>query len=142
MDDEKAGQRPDTGDRSRSDHGDQRRDLVEASSPAAPAVPTPGFSKLEAPQPAAAAPPIGARVVAFGAIIIGGLLGGLVGYGIGDLLYPQSLWSAVAAVLGALTGAIGLGVLANLTLRAMNEWRSVTHPEAADPGGGPGTDGP
>jgi hypothetical protein len=28
-----------------------------------------------------------------------------------------------------LTGAVGVGVVANLTLRAMNEWKVVQHPE-------------
>ncbi len=105
-----------------------------ATSP--PSVPTPGFSNLEAPQPAVADPPPTARVIAFAAILVGGLLGGLVGYGIGDVLYPDSLWAAGGAVAGALTGAVGLGVLVNLTLRAMNEWESVSHPESdAEPHG-------
>lgn len=104
---------------------------VSASPAESPSIPTPGFSSLVAPDPVVAAPPVAARVTAFAAICVGGLLGGLVGYGIGSVLYPDSPWSAVGAVAGALTGAVGLGVLANLTLRAMNEWRSVTHPESS-----------
>lgn len=95
-------------------------------------VPTPGFSNLAAPEPSVAAPSESARVLAFAAILVGGLLGGLVGYGIGDVLYPESAWSAVGALAGALTGAIGLGVLANLTLRAMNEWHTAPHPESGE----------
>ncbi len=68
------------------------------------------------------------------AILVGGLLGGLVGYGIGDVLYPDSTSPAVGALAGSLTGAIGLGVLANLTLRAMNEWKTASHPESQDSG--------
>lgn len=97
---------------------------------AASPVPTPGFSDLAAPDPVVAAPPQSARALAFAAILVGGLLGGLVGFGIGDVLYPDSAWAAVGALAGALTGATGLGVLANLTLRAMNEWKTATHPES------------
>lgn len=97
-------------------------------------VPTPGFANLSTPEPAVAAPPESARAAAFVAILVGGLLGGLVGYGIGDVLYPESAWSAVAALIGSLTGAVGLGVLANLTLRAMNEWRTAAHPESTQDG--------
>lgn len=93
-------------------------------------LPTPGFSDLSAPDPVEAAPPASARALAFVAILIGGLLGGLVGFGIGDVLYPDTTWPAVGALGGALTGAVGLGVLANLTLRAMNEWKTATHPES------------
>ncbi|MDH3300092.1 MAG: hypothetical protein OES24_06260 [Acidimicrobiia bacterium] len=104
-------------------------DVVGAPSAASP-VPTPGFTNLSAPDPVVASPSESARALAFAAILIGGLLGGLVGFGIGDVLYPDSTWSAVGALAGALTGAVGLGVLANLTLRAMNEWKTATHPES------------
>jgi len=104
------------------------------SPPAASPVPTPGFTNLAAPDPVVAAPPQSARAAAFAAILVGGLLGGLVGFGIGDVLYSDSTWSAVAALAGALTGAIGLGVLANLTLRAMNEWKTASHPESGELG--------
>lgn len=99
---------------------------------AASPVPTPGFSNLTAPEPVVAAPPEAARAMAFAAIVVGGLLGGLVGFGIGDVLYPESTWAAVGALAGAITGAVGLGVLANLTLRAMNEWTTAAHPESGD----------
>jgi hypothetical protein len=68
--------------------------------------------------------------VAFVSILLGGLLGGLIGYGIGDLLWASPLAVAAVALIGALVGAVGVGVLANLTLRAMGEWNAVEHPEA------------
>lgn len=112
--------------------GDARgSDVVGASSQR---VPTPGFADLSAPDPVVASPPESARALAFATILIGGLLGGLVGFGIGDVLYPGSTWPAVGALAGAVTGAIGLGVLANLTLRAMNEWSTAAHPESGEPG--------
>ena len=48
----------------------------------------------------------------------------------------SSLWAAVGcASSGALTGcAVGVGIVANLALRAMNEWHTVQHPEAAPEG--------
>jgi hypothetical protein len=67
--------------------------------------------------------------VAFVSILLGGLLGGLIGYGIGDLLWAEPLAVAAVALIGALVGAVGVGVLANLTLRAMGEWNAVEHPE-------------
>ncbi len=102
-------------------------------------VPTPGFSNLDAPAPVDAAPPESARLAAFVAILVGGLLGGLIGYGVGDILYPESIWAAVGALAGASTGAVGLGVLSNLTLRAMNEWKTAAHPESDTPAGSPDT---
>ena len=87
------------------------------------------FQDLVAPEPIDAAPPTQARWLAFSAILIGGLLGALVGFGVGDLM-GGSTGATFGAVIGGLTGAIGVGTLANLTLRAMNEWRSVEHPEA------------
>ena len=87
------------------------------------------FEDLAAPEPLAADPPKAARLAAFGSILLGGLLGGLVGYGVGDVMFRNDTWAAVGALVGAITGAVGVGVVANLTLRAMNEWNAVQHPE-------------
>jgi hypothetical protein len=93
--------------------------------------PTPlPFQDLEAPEPLASDPPTGARWLAFGSILISGLLGATVGYGIGDLMGGTSTWAGAGALIGAVTAAVGVGVVANLTLRAMNEWQAVDHPEA------------
>lgn len=92
------------------------------------------FQDLSAPEPLAADPPAAARFGAFVLILVGGALGGLVGYGVGDVMYDNSTWAAVGALIGGLTGAIGVGVVANLTLRAMNEWEAVKHPEDENPG--------
>lgn len=87
------------------------------------------FEDLVAPEPVAADPPGAARWLAFASILAGGVLGAMVGYGVGDVMARDSTWAAVGALLGALTGAVGVGVVANLTLRAMNEWKAVEHPE-------------
>jgi hypothetical protein len=89
------------------------------------------FVDLKAPEPVAADPPAAARWLAFGSILIGGLLGAMIGYGTTDLLSGQPLWVGAGLLVGALTGAIGVGIVAGLTLRAMNEWKTASHPEAA-----------
>ena len=89
------------------------------------------FQDLVAPQPIKSTPPPPARWLAFAAILLGGGLGAAVGFGVGDIMGGSSEWAAVGALLGGLTGAIGVAVVANLALRAMNEWRAVEHPEAS-----------
>lgn len=88
------------------------------------------FASLHAPQPLPAAPPTTARWLGFLAIIVGGLLGALIGWGTGDVLGGSDLWAAFGALAGAVFCAVGVGVVAALTLRAMNEWNAVHHPEA------------
>ncbi len=87
------------------------------------------FQDLVAPQPLPSAPPVLARWLAFIAILVGGLLGALIGYGVLDLFTENATWAAVGALLFGVGGAAGLGVVSSLTLRAMNEWYEVRHPE-------------
>ena len=87
------------------------------------------YSDLIAPTPLRADPPVAARWFAFVSILIGGLLGALIGYGVLDLFTGSPNWSAVGALGFGVGGAVGLGVVTSLTLRAMNEWREVQHPE-------------
>ncbi|NNF55218.1 MAG: hypothetical protein HKN03_12365 [Acidimicrobiales bacterium] len=87
------------------------------------------FKNFVAPEPRATEPPTQARWLAFAGIIVGGLLGGMIGYGTADLLGAQPWLAALAAVAFAIGGASGVGIVAQLTLRAMNEWRAVQHPE-------------
>lgn len=101
---------------------------ARAVEPAAPADPVP-FENLAIPEPIDATPPEPARWLAFAAIVLGGLLGGLIGFGVGDLLGGSTNWAAVGAFIGGVGGAIGVGIVATLTLRAMNEWNAVNHPE-------------
>lgn len=88
------------------------------------------FEGLQIPDPIPAAPPTGARILAFAGILLGGLLGGLIGYGVFDLYFGSSTWAAFGALLFGVGAAVGLGIVTSLTLRAMNEWREVQHPEA------------
>jgi hypothetical protein len=71
-----------------------------------------------------------ARGLAFVAILLGGLAGGLVGYAFVDLQCTGGC--AIAASIGAFVGAVGcaLGtaVVSVLALRAMGEWRQLGEP--------------
>ena len=72
-------------------------------------------------------PSTGARILAFLAILVGGASGGLIGYGFTDLQCTGDCGtlSGSMGLLGAVIGAVGVGVVAVLALRAMGEWRTV-----------------
>jgi hypothetical protein len=72
-------------------------------------------------------PSTGARVLAFGAIVLAGVCGGLIGYGVIDVTGGSSFAAGMGALIGAAAGAVGVGVVAVLALRAMSEWRAVEH---------------
>ena len=76
-------------------------------------------------------PPMGARVLAFAAILVGGLCGGLIGYGFTDLQCTDECTTLAggAGLLGAVIGAVGVGVVAILALRAMGEWSARSRPD-------------
>jgi hypothetical protein len=80
-----------------------------------------------APYAPSALPPAGARILAFLAILVGGACGGLIGYGFTDLQCSDdcTVLAGGAGVVGAIIGAVGVGVVAILALRAMGEWRTV-----------------
>ena len=73
-----------------------------------------------------ALPPVGARVLAFLAILVAGAAGGLIGWAFVNLQCKGSCDAprAIGAVVGALIAAFGVAVVAILGLRAMSEWRS------------------
>lgn len=92
-----------------------------------------------------AAPPRGARVLAVAAIVIAGICGGLIGFGIADLSVSGEEGAsatggggagpALAALVGAVLAAGGVAVVAVLVLRAMTEWHTIE--ERARAAGGP-----
>jgi hypothetical protein len=88
--------------------------------------PTPPESSDYAPT---ALPSRSARVIAFVAIIVAGVCGGVIGYAFVDLQCTDSCTAASGAV-GVLTAAVaagGVAVVSVLALRAMAEWRTIQH---------------
>jgi len=77
-------------------------------------------------------PSVGARVLAFVAILLGGLCGGMIGYSVTDLqcVGDCSTNTALGGVVGAVLGALGVAVIAVLALRAMGEWKTIQAQEA------------
>ena len=67
----------------------------------------------------------GAFLLAYAGVILGGLLGAAIGYGVTEIGCHGHCGSstAVGAIVGAIVGAVGTGVVAVLVLRAMAEWR-------------------
>ena len=74
-----------------------------------------------------ALPSVGARVLAFGAIVIAGICGGFIGFAFVDLQCTGDCGTAeaIGAIIGALGAAIGTAVIAVLVLRAMGEWHEI-----------------
>ena len=99
----------------------------------------------EAPEPAPPRPPTdddvtppmlpsrGAFVLAFAGVVLAGILGGIIGYGIADVSSHSDLARLVGTFVGAAMGAGGVGVVAVLVLRAMAEWRRHNPPNPPSP---------
>ena len=66
-----------------------------------------------------------AYLLAFAAVVVAGLLGGTIGYGLVDVSCEGNCGLAVVvgALVGAAVAAGGVGVIAVLVLRAMSEWK-------------------
>ena len=83
-----------------------------------------------------ALPSVGARIIAFVAIILAGIAGGIIGYAFVDLQTTgdAGLATGIGALIGAVVTAIGTAVVVVLTLRAMGEWRTIKQrdPDAED----------
>jgi hypothetical protein len=77
-------------------------------------------------------PSVGARVLAFAAIVLGGLCGGMIGYSVTDLQCEGDCATntALGGAVGAVLGALGVAVIAVLALRAMGEWKTIQAKEA------------
>lgn len=97
--------------------------------PPDPASPRPATGDHYAPS---ALPSTGARVLAFGAILLAGLCGGLIGYAVVDLQCEGdcSVQGGIGGLAGAIVFAVGVGIVSVLALRAMSEWRVIQHRES------------
>lgn len=84
-------------------------------------------------RPLSALPPVAARLIAFVAILLGGLAGGLIGFALVDLQCEGDC--GVARGIGLLVGAVlcagGMAIVGVLALRAMGEWREISDREQA-----------
>lgn len=84
----------------------------------------PGGASDQPGVPESGAPSVAARALAFASIIVAGVCGGVIGYAFIDLQCDGdcSLQTGLGALVGAVGAAIGVAVIAVLTLRAMGEW--------------------
>ena len=73
-----------------------------------------------------ASPSRSIRVFTFVSILVGGLCGGLIGFAFTDLQCSGDCSNLLgaSALIGAIVGAVGVGVVSILVLRAMTEWRT------------------
>lgn len=78
-------------------------------------------------RPLSALPSVFARTVAFISIIIAGIAGALIGFTLVDLQCQGNcdVPNSIGLILGAATGALGMGVVAVLVLRATGEWKEL-----------------
>jgi hypothetical protein len=82
-------------------------------------------------RPLSALPSPLARGVAFAAILLAGLCGALIGWSfvdiqcVGDCTTP----GGIGALVGGVLAAVGVSVVAVLTLRAMGEWKRIKEDE-------------
>ncbi|MBM3805716.1 MAG: hypothetical protein FJW19_03600 [Actinobacteria bacterium] len=78
-------------------------------------------------RPLSALPSVLARVIAFGSVLIAGIAGALIGFTLVDLQCEGAcdVPGAIGLVTGAVTGALGMGVVAVLALRAVGEWKEL-----------------
>jgi hypothetical protein len=72
-------------------------------------------------------PSRGARLLAFAAILIAGVCGGLIGYAVVDVQCKKNCATpeGISAFAGAVLAAGGVAVVAVLVLRAMGEWSRI-----------------
>ncbi len=71
-------------------------------------------------------PSRGAFFLAYAGVVLVGLVGAVIGYGVTDIGCAGTdcgTATAIGAIVGAVIAAVGAGVVAVLALRAMAEWR-------------------
>lgn len=82
-------------------------------------------------RPLSALPSIRARVIAFVGICVAGLAGASIGYSMVGVQCSGScaVPNGIGMLIGSLTGAAGMSVVAVLVLRALGEWRELSDRE-------------
>jgi len=78
-------------------------------------------------RPLSALPSPFARAIAFVGILLSGLAGGLIGYALVDIQCSGSCTvpRGIGLLVGAVSAAFGMAVVAVLVLRAVGEWREL-----------------
>jgi hypothetical protein len=73
-----------------------------------------------------------AFLLSFASVVVAGVFGGIIGFGLADIGCTGSCDSArlLGALIGAVVGAVGVGVVAVLVLRAMAEWKRNPTPRS------------
>jgi hypothetical protein len=66
-----------------------------------------------------------AYLLAFLSVVVAGVFGGIIGYGIVDVgsTGTANTTKLLGTLVGAAGGAVGVGIIAVLVLRAMAEWK-------------------
>ena len=87
----------------------------------------PRLARRSPERPISALPSPVARAIAFGSILLAGVLGALIGHGFMRLQCKDGCGAgpAFGAIVGAVFFAAGTAVVAVLSLRAMGEWRRI-----------------
>ena len=82
-------------------------------------------------RPLSALPSPLARGVAFAAILLSGVVGGLIGYTLVKLQCDGecAVQRGIGAMVAAIGAAIGMSIVAVLVLRAVGEWRQIEQAE-------------
>jgi hypothetical protein len=64
-------------------------------------------------------------LLVFVSVVLAGVFGGIIGYGIVGIgtTGPAATAKLVGTLVGAASGAVGVGIIAVLVLRAMAEWK-------------------
>jgi hypothetical protein len=63
-----------------------------------------------------------AYLLSFAAVVLAGIFGAVIGYGVTDIGSDNNVTTFLGMLVGAVIGAVGVGVVAVLVLRAMAEW--------------------
>jgi hypothetical protein len=86
----------------------------------------PAAGPVDAPGGDAAPPMLPSRtafLLAFAGVVVAGIFGGIIGYGVADVSSQSDASHLVGTLVGSIIGAAGVGIVAVLVLRAMSEWR-------------------
>jgi hypothetical protein len=106
------------------ENGDDRPSTGDEPGPNLPQTSASRALELDEGYALTALPSTGARALAFAAVVVAGLCGGLIGFAISDIQCSEGCgaWIALGSIVGALVAAVGVAVVAVLVLRAMSEW--------------------